>query len=154
MRLFAGTLCFTLMLCSKAAAQGTDFITRGYLAGQAAGRRESMMLPFALSSGTVVTLAAIDGKPMNNNRVVTAAVTQAAIGAGVSLVASLVFKTRPARADRIELARVAPEYSEAWHRGFKEATSGRSLAANALGVVVGAVIAGVIYHSRLPDDAN
>ena len=91
---------------------------------------------------------------MNNNRVVTAAVTQAAIGAGVSLISSLVFRPSPAKAGRIELARVSAEYSEAWHRGFKEATSGRSLVANALGVVIGAVIAGSIYHSRLPEDTK
>ena len=67
-------------------------------------------------------------------------------------------RTGPEMVDFLERHGMAFEYADGWSDYYDDQPGGqprgRSLVANALGVVIGAVIAGAIYHSRLPDDAN
>src|SRR5687768_2724774 len=75
------------LMPARAAAQVED-VVQGYLSGGMAGRQVNVMLPALVSASTITLLTAIDREPATNNRVVRMAITQAAIGASVSWVAT------------------------------------------------------------------
>ncbi len=142
---FAIALLLAVPVCGH--AQVTD-IVQGYMSGRTAGDRPNVTLPWGVSTGTITLLTALDNEPVTNNRVVRAAVVNAALGAGVSWAVNRLLRPDPSPITNKELRRSTEAYQEGFRRGFNESLGSRQMVSNLLGVITGSVIAGTIYMVR------
>ncbi|MEX2282044.1 MAG: hypothetical protein WEE89_06135 [Gemmatimonadota bacterium] len=143
--------CVLIVLPALLPARGVaqvDDVVQGYLSGGMAGRQVNVMLPAVVSASTITLLTAIDHEPATNNRVVRMAITQAAIGASVSWVATRLLRAEPQASRYTELEQASFAYREGFRRGFFESMGNRQTVSNLMGVVVGSVVSGAIYKMR------
>jgi hypothetical protein len=138
-----------LLLFSPVAgsAQVNDLVD-GYMSGRQAGTRPRVTMPWGVSAGTITLLTALDHGPVTNNRVVRAAVVNAAIGAGVSWTVNKLIRPEPSAERNPELLQASLAYRQGFSRGFHESLGGRQMISNLLGVITGSLISGTIYMVR------
>ena len=136
-----------LVIPARSAAQ-VDEIVEGYVAGGAAGKKVSVLMPAVISASAITALTLADQEPATNNRVVRVAITNAAIGAGVSWVVTRLFRPQPQPARYSELLQASDAYQEGFRRGFFESMGSRQTVSNMMGVIVGSLVSGAIYKAR------
>jgi hypothetical protein len=142
------------LICLAAAArpaigQGdADEIVRGVQAGLDAGRRTSIVPPFAVAWSSAAALALTDDAHLNNNHIVTALAVNTAITAGLTWLSSLVLPPRPSGEQREFLATQPQLFVNSWRSGFRQTANKRRFAASALGVLSSVGVSFLIYHSR------
>jgi hypothetical protein len=118
------------------------------MTGRDAGTQPKVLMPWAVSTGTIAALTILDHEPVTNNRVVTQAVVNAGIGVTVSWVVNRLVRPAPSPIRNIELRNSTEAYQDGFRRGFYESLGGRQMVSNLLGAVTGSVIAGGIYMLR------
>jgi hypothetical protein len=137
-----------LLVAVRPAAAQVDDVVDGYMSGRAAGNLPRVTMPWGVSTGTITLLTALDNGPVTNNRVVRAAVVNAAIGAGVSWTVNRLLRPAPSLTKNPELLRASEAYRNSFNRGYNESLGGRQMVSNLLGVITGSVIAGAIFMVR------
>ncbi|MGH7470085.1 MAG: hypothetical protein ACRENP_19235 [Longimicrobiales bacterium] len=130
-----------------ARAQVVDVVD-GYVSGRAAGNLPRVTMGWGVSTATITLLTAFDQGPVTNNRVVSTAVVNAAIGAGVSWTVNRLLRPAPSISRNPELLRASEAYRDSFNRGYKESLGGRQMVSNVLGVITGSVVAGAIFMLR------
>ena len=128
-------------------AQVNDLVD-GYMSGKVAGTQPRVTMPWGVSTGAITLLAALDSEPVTNNRVVTATVVNAALGAGISWTVNRLIRPEPSPVRNPDLANATFAYRQGFNRGYNESLNGRQMISNLLGVLTGSLIAGGIYMAR------
>ena len=147
-RLYCWLLFLVPMVIPARSAAQVDEVVEGYVAGGAAGKKVNVLMPAVISASTITALTLADQEPATNNRVVRVAITNAAIGAGVSWVVTRLFRPQPQPARYSELLQASDAYQEGFRRGFFESMGSRQTVSNMMGVIVGSLVSGAIYKAR------
>src|SRR5262245_25982923 len=104
-------LIVALLLPSGVRAQVTDVVS-GYMTGKDAGTQPKVLMPWAVSTGTILTLTVLDHRAVTNNRVVSQSVLNAGIGLSVSWVVNRLWRPAPSPIRNIELRNSTEAYQD------------------------------------------